>query len=109
MRIAYISTLLTAPWGGSEELWYQSALEALNKNHQLGLFIYDWPNEPGQVTHLKNAGATVYKRKKNIPLFKRLCLKISKKIAGKKPLSLNPYYPLLQFKPDIIIVIGQSR
>lgn len=108
MRIAYISTLITASWGGSEELWYQSALEAINRKHSLGLFIYDWPNEPTQIKKLRKDGAVVYHRKRNISLLKRITLKIANKITGKKPLSLNPYYNLLQFKPDIIIVTDGS-
>ena len=108
MRIAYISTLHSAPWGGSEELWYQSAVEAIKLNHQLGLFIYDWPEEPKQVLRLREQGTKIYKRRRTVSIFKRIINKVSNKIFKNNFLFLNSYKALIKFKPEIIIVTDGS-
>lgn len=108
MRIAYISTLQTMPWGGSEELWYQSAEEAIRVGHKLGVFIYDWDNCPAQIIKLKEAGAIIYKRNRNVSLLNRFVNKILLKAFGKRSNFNNPYNPLLSFKPDIIVVTDGS-
>ncbi len=108
MRIAYVSTLKNSSWGGSEELWYQSANNAIVSGHQVGVFIYEWPIEPEQIKHLKKEGARIYKRERQISFFRRYFIKIVTKIFDRKPGWFNPYYRILQFWPDIIIVTDGS-
>jgi glycosyltransferase involved in cell wall biosynthesis len=108
MRIAYVSTILTSPWGGSEELWYQSAKEAVAQHHQLGLFIYSWRELPFQIKELQKAGAILHRRNHK-PSFKtRLLIKLSIFFSKKTPDFLNPFHSLLIFNPDIIIVTDGS-
>ena len=104
MRIAYISTLRSAPWGGSEELWYQSAGEAIKSDHKLGVFIYDWHDEPKQISKLREQGAEIYKRRRNFSISKRIINKVSKNSFP----SLNSYKDLVKFNPDIIVVTDGS-
>jgi glycosyltransferase involved in cell wall biosynthesis len=103
-KIAYISTLKSVPWGGSEELWFQSAREALKKNIELGIFIYNWDDTPKQILELINKGAKVFKRRRKDTLISRLIVKFINQLIKKKPLSLNPYYDLITYNPDIIII-----
>jgi len=108
MKIAYISTLRSASWGGSEELWHQSAEQASLLGHDLAIFVYDWAEEPRKIVDLRKKGALVYKRRRGRPIMARVLEKIVVKLAGKKPLWLNPYRLLLQYDPDMIIVTDGS-
>jgi len=105
MKIAYVSTLRSTSWGGSEELWYQSAEEALRSNYEIGVFVYDWPDEPAQLTRLRQAGAFIHKRKRVPSLWDRAVLKVGgDSVSG----MLNPYKPLEEFAPDLVIVTDGS-
>jgi glycosyltransferase involved in cell wall biosynthesis len=104
MRIAYISTLRSVPWGGSEELWFQSAKEAITQGHSVGVFVYDWPNEPTQLQELRRKGALIFKRPRQESLRSRLMHRITTKLKKAYPFFLNPYKSLNVFKPDRIVV-----
>ena len=47
-------------WGGSEELWFRTALWMSRHHYKIGIGCYDWMEKQGQITELKNAGCTVY-------------------------------------------------
>ena len=57
VRITIISVNPFAPWGGSEELWSQAALELLGAGAQLQLVRHTWNPEPAQVQAIRAAGA----------------------------------------------------
>jgi len=106
MKIAYISTLRNVPWGGSEELWFQSAKEAIKERHIVAVFTYDWPKLPAALLELQKNGVRIFRRPHFMPLTKRVYQKILEKL-GKDIYgmdSLNPYKDLLSFKPDRIII-----
>ncbi|HEX8532166.1 MAG TPA: glycosyltransferase, partial [Cytophagales bacterium] len=62
MRIAFISTMHGYAWGGSEELWYRTALLALGKGDQVWACVHrrDEPNP--KLERLEAAGALVCRR-----------------------------------------------
>src|SRR6266850_3658424 len=101
MRIAYVSTLLSSPWGGSEELWAQSAREAAKLNHQIGIFVYDWPGQPIQITQLVSEGASLFKRSRRTSFVKRCLKRVFNKFLKKESVFFNPYASLLHFKPAV--------
>jgi glycosyltransferase involved in cell wall biosynthesis len=57
VRITIISVNPFAPWGGSEELWSQAALELLSAGAELQLVRHTWNPEPAPVKALCAAGA----------------------------------------------------
>jgi glycosyltransferase involved in cell wall biosynthesis len=58
MKIAFFSTLAgETPWGGSEELWCQTAGLALERGHQLAVVNYRWPQVPRKISELQERGA----------------------------------------------------
>lgn len=64
-NILFISDNDGVPWGGSEELWSQTALQ-LSKNHKVSVLVERWSPEPMPITLLKNSGIKVfYKTAKN--------------------------------------------
>lgn len=104
MRIAYISTLRNSSWGGSEELWHQSAALALAEGHQVGVFVYDWP-EPIQLKTLREKGAVIFRRSRGMSFRKRM----KERLASIVPIkSANPYYDVINFAPDRIVVTDGS-
>ena len=56
MRFAFISTMLTAPWGGSEELWSQTAVQLSRAGHDVQASVGYWPRLSDKVTALTDHG-----------------------------------------------------
>jgi glycosyltransferase involved in cell wall biosynthesis len=80
--VFFISLMAGSPWGGSEELWYKTALYAAKKGWKTGCAVYHWPAKEDKMEALKNAGATVYylpnKGRSKRSLLERIQNKISK-------------------------------
>lgn len=62
MRFAFISTMDGAPWGGSEELWYQAAMHLRVAGHDVLACVTHWPEVPVPIAHLVRRGAIVVAR-----------------------------------------------
>lgn len=80
--ILFVSLMPGSPWGGSEELWYRTALLALHKGHTIGCVVYYWPGKEEKMKALRDGGAEIFylpnkgRTKKN--LLQRIENKISK-------------------------------
>ena len=78
----FISLMAGSPWGGSEELWYRTALLAAEQKHKVGCAVYEWPGKKDKMKLLSDAGVRIYylpnkgRTKKN--LLERLRNKLSK-------------------------------
>ncbi|MFL6618809.1 MAG: glycosyltransferase family 4 protein [Povalibacter sp.] len=94
MRIAFLTTMATAPWGGSEALWASTALRALDKGHEVFASVYEWPTIPGPVTELKNRGAQVDFRKVG-RRWRR---------SGILTRLFYPFRALHEFRPDVVLI-----
>jgi glycosyltransferase involved in cell wall biosynthesis len=62
IRIGIISTNSGAPWGGSEELWAATALDALNAGHEVFVSVLGWTNKAPKLRELECRGAKVLYR-----------------------------------------------
>lgn len=67
MRLAFLS-ICGMPWGGSEELWSSTALEALAKGHEVLVSVYGWPETPPRIRELRDKGARVILRRRYYPV-----------------------------------------
>lgn len=56
----FISTLEHLPWGGCEDLWYKTALLALEKGSDVLALVFRHDEEPAHIKELRNAGAKVF-------------------------------------------------
>lgn len=65
MKLYFISLMESTKWGGSEELWSNSALHALESGNDVFCSIKKWPQVADKIQLLKNKGATIYERKGN--------------------------------------------
>jgi len=57
MKIAFISLMREFPWGGSEELWFNTARLALAQGHSVCTLTQRWAVEPSKIAELRQAGA----------------------------------------------------
>jgi len=72
-------------WGGSEELWYQAALDTARRGIETAVCCFDWPGKEIRMNKLKDAGCKLYmlpgKKITNAqPLLGKL--KLSKAVSG---------------------------
>ncbi len=49
-----------APWGGSEELWYRTALLAARAGHEVACAVYAWEERRPRLEALRAAGVRVF-------------------------------------------------
>jgi glycosyltransferase involved in cell wall biosynthesis len=104
MKIAFISTIKSSPWGGSEELWYQIANEAINNGDEIGIFSFNWMKEPNQFKELRKRGVKhIFKRQ----IIKSIWRRVAEKYINfndNLSILINPFHKLIKFNPEIVIV-----
>ena len=80
--VLFISLMSGSAWGGSEELWYKTALYAAGRGWKVGCAVYHWPAKESKMQPLKNAGAVIIylpnKGRSKRNLVERIQNKISK-------------------------------
>lgn len=58
--VLFISLMNGGAWGGSEELWYQTALYAARNGYRVGCAFYEWPQKAERMEKLRAAGCQLY-------------------------------------------------
>lgn len=58
-KTLFVSTLQDASWGGSEELWAQTAIELRRSKLDVSVRVPRWPRTPATINELSDAGASV--------------------------------------------------
>ncbi|MCR5887056.1 glycosyltransferase family 4 protein [Hymenobacter sp. J193] len=98
MRIAFISLMANAPWGGSEVLWSNTAAYALDQGHEVFFSAYEWPSPHTNINKLIQKGAVSYFRPHST-LKTRLINKLYKAAKVSSP----EVAAIKKFKPDVIL------
>lgn len=101
MRLAIISMLDIAPWGGSEALWSATAKLALQEKHNVFTSTCYWEQKPEAIMELSQRGATMYFRKGYQPDMLTRLLRRLKRAVEKEP---NEISALNKFDPDKILI-----
>src|SRR5690242_1186044 len=85
-HIRFVSTMGTAPWGGSEELWAGAALKLLARGHRVTVHVLAWPEDPPKIRELENAGARIVRRPRQarLPLWRRALLRAAGRPAASR-------------------------
>lgn len=94
MKIAFVTMMATAPWGGSEALWGETAHRALDAGHEVFVSIYGWPETPRVVKSLSERGAIIDRRE-------------SSKRWRRSAIYTALFYQfraLHEFRPDVILI-----
>jgi glycosyltransferase involved in cell wall biosynthesis len=101
VRIAFISTMASFPWGGSEELWSRTALAALGQHHTVFASVYEREPLTASLRQLRAEGVELHLRPLYLPgLFVRLTRRIQTLFGMIKPLEKA----LTSFRPDLICI-----
>lgn len=103
--VVFVSTMDGDPWGGSEELWYEAALDLRKRGVAVGAFIQKWPSPHPKVQTLLNAGVDIIFRTKKASLLQR----VEGKLASRK---CSHFIPVLEAwlkkkRPALIIISEQ--
>jgi Glycosyltransferase len=101
MRILFISTMGGQPWGGSEELWFGAAMEAIQRNHTVVVSVFDWQPVPEKIKKLENAGAKIMRQA--VPTTDRKT-SLTRKIKTRLHLERDNYDVLAGIEVDVICV-----
>ncbi len=56
----FISTLAHIPWGGCEDLWYKTALLALDRGHKVFVLVFQHDELPLHIAVLAKKGAKIF-------------------------------------------------
>jgi glycosyltransferase involved in cell wall biosynthesis len=106
-KISFISTMGSSPWGGSEELWANTAKYALTEGNAIQTITFDWGTLPLKLKLLKQLGAETVLRK--IPHFNgsaSIISRIKKKVYSELPSFFFPFpvKKLAKFNADHIVI-----
>lgn len=80
------------PWGGSEELWAATALEALDAGHEVFVSVLGWANTPPKMAELERRGAKISRRHNPDCQFRGTSF------------ALASYRDLFKTNPDVIVI-----
>jgi glycosyltransferase involved in cell wall biosynthesis len=103
MRIAFVSLMSGLPWGGSEALWYATAMHSLEAGDAVFVSIYDWGKPHEKIELLRIKGAIINFRKRFNPDPGTL-EKIGRFIKSRRPSLNSEYQSVIDFAPDIIFI-----
>ena len=70
-RVAFISTMVGAPWGGSEELWSRTALYLSKEGFGVSTSLDEWLPLHERVLELARGGIDIWLRPKDYSLLKK--------------------------------------
>ena len=98
MKFAFISTMLGSPWGASEELWSQTAVQLSRAEHNVQASVPYWPRLSDKVTVLTDHGISLetypsYHAGRVRSLWDRSALSYRRS-----------YRRLKQFNPDLVVI-----
>lgn len=106
MKFVIISIMSGFPWGGSEELWFRTALYAADQGDDVEVWHYDWKEQTSdKIQTLINRGIKVHLidlvPEWNPP---SLLLRVMRRLKLYKEKIVNPYQGILQINPDALLV-----
>lgn len=103
-KIAFISMMNAAPWGGSEFLWHLAAVEALKAGHQIHYSIYDWSSDVPQIQQLIDLDVRIHTRPRlpSTSLVSRIFNKAANKVFPNRLKST--FQPIFDEQPDLICI-----
>jgi hypothetical protein len=95
MKVAIISTMSGFPWGGSEELWASTAIEAIKEGLELAVSIWHGASIPHKFSGLQKDGVQLFRRRP--PLKFGRVERILSRVA-------SPFHEIFHFNPDVICI-----
>jgi len=100
--VFFISLMAGSPWGGSEELWYKTALLAQRNGWKVGCAVYYWTEKEKKMQAIKDGGAQIYYFPNKGRSKRNLLERIQNKISKQKTKSFLPTLPVNKY--DLVVV-----
>lgn len=98
MRFAFVSTMADWPWGGSEELWSQTAVQLKRAGHDVQASVAYRPRLSDKITLLAKQGI-------RLEIYPSYRIGMARRIWNKLTLRYRRSYGRLKrFKPDLVII-----
>lgn len=102
MRIAFCSAMDGYGWGGSEELWSQSAVRLALEGHAIMASVNGWAEPRPKLEPLRKAGVLVNERPLTPVAFsQRAVMAMKRRLPGHDALGLAP---IEKFRPDLVCI-----
>lgn len=89
-------------WGGSEELWYQTALYAARNGYTVGCAFYDWEEKKERIEQLTQAGCKLYLFSNKGRLKRTFSERLQYKITKRKVRHAARSLPLQQYDMTVV-------
>jgi glycosyltransferase involved in cell wall biosynthesis len=105
MRIAFISTMAGTPWGGSEELWSQAALELVSQGFAVTANVIEWSPCHPRVGKLREARVHVTTRPMRYSRFRCLHHHL---LARRSPLHIADLERSMADETPALVVISNG-
>lgn len=104
MKFAFVSTMASVPWGGSEVLWSKTCCHLASRGHNVAIAYPKWPIPPKPLQDIE--------RELSLKIFElNNCQTFSEKITDVVRKKLNAYLPmrrerewLKSFGPDLLCI-----
>lgn len=58
--VFFLSLMNSDSWGGSEEIWYRSAIHLAQEGRKIAVCCFDWPEKEERLDQLRTAGCELY-------------------------------------------------
>src|ERR1700733_13274756 len=98
MRFAFVSSMVDWPWGGSEELWSEAAVQLKRAGHDVQASVAHWPRLSPKVALLAGQGI-------KLETYPSRRAGLGRRVWNKLTLSYRRSYShLKQFKPDLVVI-----
>jgi glycosyltransferase involved in cell wall biosynthesis len=102
MRIVFISTMDSMPWGGSEELWSRAALQLCGQGHEISASVIWWPQLSPKVSALATRGIQLIV--KQLPQHQSAHVRIWNKLSRGLGVEDQKVKWLRGQKPDLVVI-----
>jgi len=104
-KIIFVSTMAASPWGGSEELWSQTALNLVERGVPVAASVYRWSPPHQRVLNLLRAGINVQQRSIYHPVWVRAWRTATSNNKGPLTLDLEKF---LGANPPALIALSDG-
>ena len=102
MKIVFISTMRSDPWGGSEELWSRAALRLRDEGHHVAASVIWWPRLSPRVLALRAQGLELSEYR--FPHQHNLAARTWHKLRRRLPLVDEDTRWLRAQRPDLVVI-----
>jgi glycosyltransferase involved in cell wall biosynthesis len=103
MRFAFVSTMKSSPWGGSEELWSQAALRLKGLGHDVAAVVCWWPELHAKIERLRAEGIPLLFWNRGLSALSPF-EKMTRRITGWEKAILGEHQQLKDCKPDLTVI-----